>query len=123
MKKGFTLVELLAVIIILGLLTIIAIPSIIGILNNEKENISDSMKNIIINASSLYIEDNSGVYPKVNNNVYCIKLESLVNDNRLSNPLKDPVTNKEIDLNKYVKVSIINDLYDYDIVDICTEYK
>ena len=123
MKKGFTLVELLAVIIILGLLTIIAIPSIVGILNNEKENISDSMKNIIINASSLYIEDNSGVYPKVNNNVYCIKLESLVNDNRLSNPLKDPVTNKEIDLNKYVKVSIINDLYDYDIVDICTEYK
>ena len=123
MKKGFTLVELLAVIIILGLLTIIAIPSIIGILNNEKENISDSMKNIIINAASLYIEDNSGVYPKVNNNVYCIKLESLVNDNRLSKPLKDPVTNKEIDLNKYVKVSIINDLYNYDIVDICTEYK
>ena len=123
MKKGFTLVELLAVIIILGLLTIIAIPSIIGILNNEKENISDSMKNIIINASSLYIEDNSGVYPKVNNNVYCIKLESLVNDNRLSKPLKDSVTNKEIDLNKYVKVSIINDLYNYDIVDICTEYK
>ena len=123
MKKGFTLVELLAVIIILGLLTIIAIPSIIGILNNEKENISDSMKNIIINASSLYIEDNSGVYPKVNNNVYCIKLESLVNDNILSKPLKDPVTNKEIDLNKYVKVSIINDLYNYDIVDICTEYK
>ncbi len=123
MKKGFTLVELLAVIIILGLLTIIAIPSIVGILNNEKENISDSMKNIIINASSLYIEDNSGVYPKVNNNVYCIKLESLVNGNRLSNPLKDPVTNKEIDLNKYVKVSIINDLYNYDIVDICTEYK
>lgn len=123
MKKGFTLVELLAVIIILGLLTIIAIPSIIGILNNEKKNISNSMKNIIINASSLYIEDNSGVYPKVNNNVYCIKLESLVNDNRLSKPLKDPVTNKEIDLNKYVKVSIINDLYNYDIVDICTEYK
>lgn len=123
MKKGFTLVELLAVIIILGLLTIIAIPSIVGILNNEKENISDSMKNIIINASSLYIEDNSGVYPKVNNNVYCIKLESLVNDNRLSKPLKDPVTNKEIDLNKYIKVSIINDLYNYDIVDICTEYK
>ena len=123
MKKGFTLVELLSVIIILGLLTIIAIPSIIGILNNEKENISDSMKNVIINASSLYIEDNSGVYPKVNNNVYCIKLESLVNDNRLSKPLKDPVTNKEIDLNKYVKVSIINDLYNYDIVDICTEYK
>lgn len=123
MKKGFTLVELLAVIIILGLLTIIAIPSIIGILNNEKENISDSMKNVIINASSLYIEDNSGVYPKVNNNVYCIKLESLVNDNRLSKPLKDPVTNKEIDLNKYIKVSIINDLYNYDIVDICTEYK
>ena len=45
-KKGFTLVELLATLVILGLLTVIAAPNIIGILTNTKLNtyISDANK-------------------------------------------------------------------------------
>jgi len=38
MKKGFTLVELLAVIVILALLATVAVPSAIGISNSIKEN-------------------------------------------------------------------------------------
>ena len=37
-KKGFTLVELLAALVILGLLTVIAAPNIVGILQNTKLN-------------------------------------------------------------------------------------
>lgn len=37
-KKGFTLVELLAALVILGLLTMIAAPNILGILQNTKLN-------------------------------------------------------------------------------------
>ncbi len=37
-KKGFTLVEILAVIVILGLLAVIAVPSAIGISDNIKKN-------------------------------------------------------------------------------------
>ena len=37
MKKGFTLIELIAVIVILALLAMVTIPMIIGTLNNSKE--------------------------------------------------------------------------------------
>ncbi len=38
MKKGFTLVELLAVIAILAILVIIALPNVMGMFNTAKEN-------------------------------------------------------------------------------------
>ena len=37
-KKGFTLVELLAVIVILALLATVAVPNVVSILNKEKQN-------------------------------------------------------------------------------------
>ena len=37
-KKGFTLVELLAVIAILAILVIIALPNVMGMFNTAKEN-------------------------------------------------------------------------------------
>lgn len=38
MKKGFTLIELLAVIIILALLMIVAVPNVLGTLNDAKKS-------------------------------------------------------------------------------------
>ena len=37
-KRGFTLVELLAVIAILAILVIIALPNVMGMFNNAKKN-------------------------------------------------------------------------------------
>ena len=37
-KKGFTLVELLAVIVILAIISLIAVPIVLDIINNSKEN-------------------------------------------------------------------------------------
>ena len=97
---------------------VMAIPSILGLINNKKDEISDAMNEIIYSATQLYMQDNN--YSKTNGNVYCIKLEKLVDKNYLNNPLIDPVTNNEIDLSKYCKVSI-DDKINYSITDECVE--
>ena len=50
MKKGFTLLELLAVITLLGLLAFIAVPITIGIINDAKKSAGKTQEELYIDA-------------------------------------------------------------------------
>ena len=69
-KKGFTLVELLAVIAILAILIILALPNIMGMFNNaKKSSFITEAKRIFRGASENYVKDSfnssgSKVYSK-----------------------------------------------------------
>ena len=57
-KKGFTLVELLAVITILAILVIIALPNVIKLYNNAKKNtFLTEAKTIYKEAANKYITE------------------------------------------------------------------
>jgi type IV pilus assembly protein PilA len=57
-QRGMTLVELLAVIVILGIISAIAVPSIGGIINKTKNDAKVAEAVQIINASKLYNSTN-----------------------------------------------------------------
>ena len=57
-KKGFTLVELLAVIVVLSLVMIIAIPAITKNTSSAKEAILKTKVNLIVDESVIWGEDN-----------------------------------------------------------------
>ena len=76
-KKGFTLVELLAVIVILGVLLLIAVPSVTNIINNSKKKAFASAAKLMIEnvESAASIEKTTGSINKCNVNIVYIKLE------------------------------------------------
>ena len=66
--KGFTLVELLAVIVILAIVLIIAVPGVLSIINKTKNSAYDRQIDMIKDATKNYVTANtitwSGENPK-----------------------------------------------------------
>ena len=118
-KKGFTLTELLAVIIIIGVILLIALPRILGLISNESETISKTMEDVILRAGELYVHDNSDNFPEAEGNSYCVPFEKLIEKDYLTDSLTDPVSNEKISTDKFVKVTVKYGNYEYKITDIC----
>ena len=69
-KKGFTLVELLAVIAILAILVLVAVPNVLGMFNKaKKDTFLTEAKNIFKESASKYISDN--MHNSNEENIYC----------------------------------------------------
>jgi len=92
MKKGFTLVELLAVIVILAVILVIAVPGISNVLNSSKKSAFESNGKMIIKAVDLKRETES------NFNVSNINIDNMSSEAGIDN------TNY-----KLLKLGIIND--------------
>lgn len=58
-EDGFTLVELLGVIVILGIILAIAIPAIGNIVDNARKDTNDAQEELVIDAAQMYFLENS----------------------------------------------------------------
>ena len=119
-RKGFTLVELLGVITLLGLIIGLMFPPLLIQLKKASNSIDEATKSIIIVGASNFVEENKNNFPKVNGEYYCIRFQELVNENKISKDLKDSQGNK-INLENYVKVIVSDNKYNYEIIDECEE--
>ena len=54
-KKGVTLVELLAVIVILGIIAAIAVPAIGGLIERQRENAAEQSFEIVLDQAKTYV--------------------------------------------------------------------
>ncbi len=87
-SKAFTLIELLAVIIILGILMIIAIPSVTTyISNSRKSSYIDTAKNVVSGARNIANEGKLGMYDT--NTTYYIPASYIKTENSLKSPYGD----------------------------------
>lgn len=83
-NKGFTLVELLATIAILGIMSGIAVMSVSKILNNAKNSYYDSLRNTIISAAKSYYGDHRTLLPTAEGQTRKVTVETLVNNKYLT---------------------------------------
>lgn len=65
-KKGFTLIELMLVVAIIGLLAAIAIPKFANLVVKAKEAAIKGQLGTIRSALSIYYSDNEGIHPSTN---------------------------------------------------------
>ena len=121
-KNAFTLIELVSVVLLLGLITLLAFPPIINQIKKSNSKIDEATEKLITIGTSNYLKSNKDYYPEINGAVYCIKLQQLIDNDNLSEDLKNSDGNN-ISKDKQVMVKVSKGNYKYTIVDTCQEIR
>ena len=120
-RRGFTLVELLAVIVILGIIITIFVPSVINLINENSTKIYANKEKILKNAAEDYVISNSSfVLPDGTNPEKYISMNTLISSNMMSSVLDNKTTTECVG---FVKITVNSTYgYDYDPCLICDNY-
>lgn len=102
-KRGFTLVELLATIVLLSIISVISYVSISSVIKKNKVNNCRNLIKSIEGASREYVSDNR--YNFTNRDDKVITAEDLFRGNYLKNEIMDPFTNEKVN-SENVKIII-----------------
>ena len=117
MKKGFTLIELIGVIVIIALITLLALPPLLSSVRGNKKTISETSKRTIYSATDLYVSNNTKSFPRYEGSVYCVTLGTLVNDGTLTSDIYSNGVD-ELDSTKTVKLTVKNGIFEKEIVNV-----
>ena len=94
-KKGFTLVELLAVIALIALLALVVVPTVMNLVSgSNKDKLDSTTKSLIFSAADNFLDYNQTDYIKGENAVYCITFQKLIDKGFLEKDLKDISSNQ-----------------------------
>ena len=110
-KKGFTLIELSGVIVLIAILTALATIPINSIIKNAKKDLNESQKKQIILSAQNWAIDNKDMLPKRGGNTENVKvtIEQLYNNGYLDNEVVDLNNNNKVSKCSYVNVALVDE--------------
>ena len=113
-KKGFTLVELLAVILLLLVIISITVPVVTKIIENSKNSVYKTQVNKILSATYDYSLKNSKLLPDNNNEKRYITLGDLQNKGYINTNVVDPKVNDFFSSDLVISIKKVDSNYKYD---------
>lgn len=116
MKKGFTLAELLGVLVVLALIAMITFPVVTNSLSSSKIKLCDAQLKQIENAARAYGADHLEILPANSGDTYNVTLATLSSEGYIDSKIENPVTGKKFNANSvYVTITRENKKYTYEI--------
>ena len=116
-KKGFTLVELLGVLVVLSVILMIAFPLITTYINKSKQKAYDTQMEIIMTGLKNYANEHKEVLPVNDTDYVTFTLGQLKALGIVNNSVVNPLDGKEIDDSMEFKIIKDGSKYTYQIVE------
>ena len=93
-NKGFSMVEILAVVVILGVISTVGIVTISRLVDNSRIRYYETQKDQLVLAAQSYANDNKNILPKTIGTVSTISLKELKDKNYIKEEIVDQNKNK-----------------------------
>jgi prepilin-type N-terminal cleavage/methylation domain-containing protein len=108
-KKAFTLIELVAVIVVLGVLLSIATLAVTSYLSQTKETSFNALVASIESSTEMYVLDHSSQFPELDiiGSSFEIELNDLVTNNYISDTVIDQRIGKNVPLTTKIRVTVV----------------
>ena len=117
MKRGFTLVEVLSVIIILGVLSVIATFAINKVIKENTQDAYNLQIEYILDGAKLWASKNVFEMPENEGEFVIITLSDLKNNGFVEDEIVNPITRQQFNNNLQIKITLQNNDYNYQIVE------
>lgn len=111
-KKGFTLIEMLAVIAILGIATLVIAPSIVGILKRSEDKKYENYLEDLYLAAESYVQSNMENITELSTigGSYTVSIKLLRDKNLVKQNLINPKTKQNTKDTDGIKITVADDL-------------
>lgn len=117
MKKGFTLIELMAVIFILGIVGTLAGVAVDKVIKDNKESLYETQISNIEDAARTWGNAHINLIPEENGEAISIPLLVLKQDGLLDKEYKNPKNEELFFDNMYIDISYESGTYIYNVVE------
>lgn len=115
-KNGFTLVELLGVIVIIGVLMLLALNPILGQIRNNSSKLSEASLKILYSSTEQYLDEHSKLYPKNDGMIYYIPVGQLVDSEVIKQEFLSTYSDKVLSEESVIKINVVNGGYTFSLV-------
>ena len=116
-NKGFTLAELLGVIIILGVIALISITAITNTMKENKEELYNIQINNIIVGAKTWASSHVFELPEQDGESITLTLAELKQDGFVESDITNPKTNELFSNDLKVKITKIDNNYNYEVIE------
>lgn len=116
-NKGFTLAELLGVIIILGVIALISITAITNTMKENKEELYNIQINNIIVGAKTWASSHVFELPEQDGESITLTLAELKQAGFVENDITNPKTNEQFSNDLLVKITKIDNNYNYEVIE------
>ena len=87
-KKGFTLIEILVVVVLLGVVIGLVVPRMTRVNTSIAKRNFETKKELIVSAAEMYVQEQ---YNGAQGDSYCVSVEDLIENNYLEVDLKENI--------------------------------
>lgn len=116
MKKGFTLVEVLGVLVVMSIIATITYFVVINVMKNANEALDEGTKKLLYTAAERYLDNNVSLS---SNGRYTVTVETLINKDLISKTFIDSQSDTNLTTSSCVIVNISNGKKNYEFSYTC----